>query len=55
MLLNQGLIGQKTVRGELRLVANRFLPYQALIQQHIGRAVVLAEDRKFIVWSASRS
>lgn len=49
-------VGSHLVKGgELRLVANRFLPYQALIQQHIGRAVVLADDRKFIVWSASRS
>ncbi|TGN41273.1 methyltransferase [Marinobacter confluentis] len=38
--------------GELRLVANRFLPYRPLIEQHIGRASVLAENTKFVVWSA---
>jgi 16S rRNA (guanine1207-N2)-methyltransferase len=40
--------------GELRLVANRFLPYQALIRQHVGPVKVLAEDQRFIVWSARK-
>jgi len=38
--------------GELRVVANRFLPYEPLIRRHIGPASVLAEDKRFIVWSA---
>ena len=38
--------------GELRVVANRFLPYEALIRRYIGQPRVLAEDRRFIVWAA---
>jgi 16S rRNA (guanine1207-N2)-methyltransferase len=40
--------------GELRLVANRFLPYEALIRRYIGQPSVLAEDSRFIVWSARK-
>ena len=40
--------------GELRLVANRFLPYEGLIRQHVGSPRVLAENKRFIVWSATR-
>ncbi|MDI9245860.1 class I SAM-dependent methyltransferase [Marinobacter sp. CHS3-4] len=38
--------------GELRVVANRFLPYEPLIRRYIGPAKVLAENTRFIVWSA---
>lgn len=41
--------------GELRLVANRFLPYEASIRRLIGPATVLAEDTKFVVWSARKA
>jgi 16S rRNA (guanine1207-N2)-methyltransferase len=51
----QGVSRHLVKGGELRLVANRFLPYEALIQQHIGRATVLAEDTKFVVWSARKA
>lgn len=51
----QGVGGYLVKGGELRLVANRFLPYEALIQKHVGRARVLAEDRKFVVWSALKA
>ncbi len=40
--------------GELRLVANRFLPYEPLIRRHVGKVSVLAENGRFIVWSAVR-
>ncbi|SES75054.1 16S rRNA m(2)G 1207 methyltransferase [Marinobacter segnicrescens] len=40
--------------GELRLVANRFLPYQELIEAHIGPCRVLAEDKRFTVYQAVR-
>ncbi len=41
--------------GELRLVANRFLPYEALIRQTIGPTTVMAEDTRFVVWSARKA
>lgn len=40
--------------GELRLVANSFLPYEALIQRHIGPVERLAQDRRFTVYRAFR-
>ncbi|MBL1274141.1 MAG: 16S rRNA (guanine1207-N2)-methyltransferase [Marinobacter maritimus] len=40
--------------GELRLVANSFLPYQALIKRHIGRVERLREDGRFTVYRAFR-
>jgi len=40
--------------GELRLVANRFLPYQSLVEKGIGRCRVLAENRRFRVYQAFR-
>ncbi|MCL7944977.1 class I SAM-dependent methyltransferase [Marinobacter sp. ATCH36] len=40
--------------GELRLVANSFLPYEELIRRHIGPVKVIAGDRRFTVWSARR-
>ncbi|MGM0570107.1 methyltransferase [Marinobacter sp.] len=40
--------------GELRLVANRFLPYRELIRAHIGPCEVLSEDRRFTVYQAFR-
>ncbi|OOF79030.1 16S rRNA (guanine(1207)-N(2))-methyltransferase [Rodentibacter caecimuris] len=41
--LNQG--------GELRIVANAFLPYPDLLQQHFGQFEVLAQTSKFKVYS----
>lgn len=41
--LNQG--------GELRIVANAFLPYPDLLQQHFGEFDVLAQTSKFKVYS----
>jgi 16S rRNA (guanine1207-N2)-methyltransferase len=41
--------------GELRLVANRFLPYEALIRRYIGQPSVLAENNRFVVWSARKA
>lgn len=40
--------------GELRIVANRFLPYEALIQKHVGKPVVMQSNSRFTVWSALR-
>lgn len=40
--------------GELRLVANRFLPYRELIEAHIGPCEVLSEDKRFTVYRAFR-
>ena len=40
--------------GELRIVANRFLPYEALIQKHVGKPQVLESNSRFTVWSAIR-
>ncbi|HKK55484.1 class I SAM-dependent methyltransferase [Marinobacter sp.] len=50
----QGINRHLVKGGELRLVANRFLPYQALIRQHLGPVKVLAEDHRFTVWSARK-
>lgn len=41
-------------RGELRLVANSFLPYENLIQRFIGPVEKLAQDRRFTVYRAIR-
>ncbi|MCM2321593.1 MAG: class I SAM-dependent methyltransferase, partial [Pseudomonas sp.] len=41
--------------GELRLVANSFLKYAPLIEQHLGPCTVLAERDGFRVYSARRS
>lgn len=41
--------------GELRLVANRFLPYASLIEQAIGPTRMLRQDRRFTVYSAFRA
>ncbi len=38
--------------GELRLVANRFLPYQSLLDNCVGPADVLFEDRRFSVYQS---
>lgn len=51
----QGVSRHLVKGGELRLVANRFLPYEALIRQHIGGTRILAENTKFIVWSARKA
>lgn len=40
--------------GELRLVANSFLPYQELIRRHVGPVSAIAGDKRFTVWSARR-
>lgn len=40
--------------GELRLVANAFLPYQPLIESAVGPCKVLAQDNRFKVYSAVR-
>lgn len=40
--------------GELRLVANTFLPYEALIRRHVGQVKAIASDRRFTVWCARR-
>jgi 16S rRNA (guanine1207-N2)-methyltransferase len=50
----QGINRHLVKGGELRLVGNRFLPYQALIRQHVGPVKVLAEDTRFTVWSARK-
>ena len=41
-------------RGELRLVANSFLPYENLIQRFIGPVEKLVQDRRFTVYRATR-
>lgn len=41
--------------GELRLVANSFLPYEELIRRHVGQVRAIAGDKRFTVWSARRS
>lgn len=38
--------------GELRLVANSFLPYRPLIEAHIGPVEILTENRRFTVYRA---
>lgn len=40
--------------GELRLVANSFLPYEPLIKQFIGRVERLRDDGRFTVYRAFR-
>lgn len=39
--------------GRLVIVANRFLPYRELLEATYSRVETLAENNKFIVWSAS--
>lgn len=39
--------------GELRIVANRFLPYQDLLDQHFGSHQVLTKTNKFSVYSVT--
>lgn len=41
-------------RGELRLVANTFLPYENLIKRFVGPVERLTEDRRFTVYRATR-
>lgn len=41
-------------RGELRLVANSFLPYESLIKRFIGPVERLSEGRRFTVYRAFR-
>ncbi|MEP1213867.1 MAG: methyltransferase [Marinobacter sp.] len=38
--------------GELRLVANSFLPYEDLIRRHVGPVKAITTDKRFTVWSA---
>lgn len=40
--------------GELRLVANSFLPYEGEIQRHIGPVERLVQDRRYTVYRAFR-
>ncbi len=40
--------------GELRLVANSFLRYQPLIEEHLGSCVTQAEGDGFRIYSARR-
>ena len=40
--------------GELRLVANSFLPYEELIRRHVGPVKAIIAARGFTVWSARR-
>lgn len=40
--------------GELRLVANSFLPYEELIRRHVGPVKAITTDKRFTVWSARR-
>jgi len=41
--------------GELRLVANSFLKYQPLIEEHLGPCQILAEAQGFRIYRAKRS
>lgn len=41
--------------GELRLVANRFLPYQDWLHRGVGLTEVLTENSRFVVYQARRS
>lgn len=41
--------------GELRLVANSFLPYETLMARHVGPVERLAGDRRFTVYRAVRT
>ncbi|WP_166261037.1 methyltransferase [Marinobacter salicampi] len=49
----QGISRHLAPGGQLLLVANAFLPYRDLMEQHIGPCQVLAGDRKFTVYRAS--
>ncbi|WP_148863226.1 methyltransferase [Marinobacter fonticola] len=40
--------------GELRIVANTFLPYAELIQRYIGPCEILSQDKRFSVYRAYR-
>lgn len=40
--------------GELRLVANSFLPYEALIREHVGPCEIISQDKRFTVYRAHR-
>lgn len=40
-----------TAGGELRIVANAFLPYPDLLAQHFSKFEVLAQTTKFKVYS----
>lgn len=40
--------------GELRLVANSFLPYEPLIREHVGPCDVIRQDKRFTVYRAHR-
>ena len=42
-------------KGELRLVANSFLKYPPLIEQHLGPCQTLADAKGFRIYSASNS
>ncbi len=44
-----------TPGGELRLVANSFLPYEPLIRQHVGAVERVKENRRFTVYRAVRN
>lgn len=56
--VTESLIGQAgghlAVHGELRLVANAFLPYTRLIEKAFGRVSVLADDGDFRVYQARK-
>lgn len=41
--------------GQLRIVANSFLKYPPLIEQHLGKCVVLAHGNGFHVYAAARA
>jgi len=41
--------------GQLRIVANRFLKYASLIEEHIGTCQVIAENRQYSVYGATRT
>ncbi|MFJ4141243.1 methyltransferase [Pseudomonas sp. NPDC089734] len=41
--------------GELRLVANSFLRYQPLIEEHVGPCEIRAQENGFRIYSAKRS
>jgi 16S rRNA (guanine1207-N2)-methyltransferase len=44
-----------TTKGELRLVANSFLKYPPLIEQHLGPCQTLADAKGFRIYRASKS
>lgn len=41
--------------GEMRLVANRFLPYRDWLHRGVGPTEVLAENSRFVVYQSTRS